>query len=167
MTKKKKNIFKLLYSEYKNKNYSGLFHYGMKVFDLLFSAFLVFIVSSLNTGSTISIVAIIVTSMAFLLNLFLFSKQRKIITRVTTEEIKDYLMTLQDSTERENKVKMIACCMLKNKDVTLFLEDFLQIQAMDIKIEVPDNELDYEKIIKSLSSVDVKQEIKEKELYTV
>lgn len=163
----KDSIFNLLRSEYKNKNYSGLFHYGMKAFDLVVSAFLVFVVSSLYTGSTISKVAIIFTSIAFLLNLFLFSRNRKIITRVTTEEIKDYLLTLEDGTERENKTKMIACRMLKNKDATLFLEDFLQIQAMDIKIEVPDNESDYEKIIKSLSSVDVKQEIKESELHTV
>lgn len=161
MIKKKENIFKLLYSEYKNKNYSRLFHYNMKSLECFFSGVLVYLVASTYNESTISTVALIATSLSLILNVFLLTKKRQTITRVSTEEIKDYLFTIDDKKQRKNKVKMLASCMLSNKDTALFLDDFIMVKRKDIEIDKPDNQDDYEKIIESLSFIETNQKIKE------
>lgn len=159
----KDNVFNLLRSEYKNRDYKSIIRYAgsnLFAFCMIVLTVLMIHMSSDNFTTNLAI-------FCFLGTLFLsfhgLCYEKSFLKKATTKQIKKYLADIVDEDIRIYKAKQIVSLMAKNENMSISIGQLNEIKRYTFNV-LDNITYEYEEIIQNLLEKDrvnykVKQEV--------
>lgn len=162
---KENNVFKLLYSEYKNKNYKSLLRYFCSISFICGTiSSMIFMQYTSWDSFTLSI-----STLGLFLTLFMsivgLHYEKGFLKKAKTKEIKNYLSKISDEQMKEEKAAQIVSKMIKNKNMNISLNDFDDIQNNSGNLTISNDIKIYKDIIDNLLEKGILNQKNKQEVY--